>query len=115
MDEGSINALLTSMNNLNNVMGPSKLSVTIIKHLEESLSMFERCPFNVDDVLELTHTPVININTNWSWLNVKHLMIPGLQCKVVSRKFTKGLFWFSVEIENISGTYLICENLLKKS
>jgi hypothetical protein len=68
--------------------------------LECADSIWLKCPFQVDQRVQLTKTPVINEKEAWGWLGSKHFLIKGAVAIVKERDFYKGVFSFGLHFDD---------------
>ena len=64
--------------------------------LEAADSIWLRCPFRVDQRVQLTETPKITPTESWGWLGSKHFLVKGALATVRERDFYKGVFSFGL-------------------
>ena len=83
-----------------------------LSFIRDCKSIFDRCPFNVGDTVQLTKTPEITLEKSWVWFGSKHFLVEGAVCKVIDIDFYNGTFYFYVKFEN--QTWFDCNNVEHK-
>jgi hypothetical protein len=101
MTEQDIKEQIENLNVLLSVTGRTNNCLqNIVGMLEQTLTLFSRCQFQVDDFVFLSQTPEISDKVNWGWMCGKHFLIKGARAKVVQRSFYNGKFRFYLNFDN---------------
>jgi hypothetical protein len=94
MKEKDISELLQNIKSIEKMFNVSlETYKSIIKDVD---SIWLRCPFNVEDRVVLTDTPVITKEKSWGWMGSKHFLIKGAKATVKERQFYDGSFVFGL-------------------
>ena len=78
--------------------------------IQDSLSVFNLCPFKVGDLVTLTKSPQIDRDNAPGWMGAKHFLKKGAKGIVKDREFLDGKFIIYVEF--LEETYM--NNIGKK-
>lgn len=100
MNEKDITDIIEGINTL------ERLSQRNLQHwrytLECANSIWQRCPYQIEQRVMLVKTPEISLEKSWGWLGAKHFLVEGAGATIKFREFYKGSFVFGLHFDSDS-------------
>jgi hypothetical protein len=100
MKDTDLQKVLDGLDKIGSVFGCSLVEWRHI--IQDANTVWQKCPYQVGQLVQLTRAPKITREEGWGWLHASHFLIKGAAAYVATRQFYDGRFVFGLHFREES-------------